>query len=228
MRRMINRGELCFAVVDVVVNQQFMHALIVSTLIFLVGWVTFALGNTTLANAQTNSKSNITTPIGRESNSGGNPSNIIISDGIASGDATDHSAIIWSKSSKNSLMNVWYDTNSKMTNPKLSPRHPIVNQSNDFTGHVKLENLRSDSVYYYQVQFSDPKNTSIASQRSAIGLFHTAPESNGNSNRSITNKSAISFVVGGDLGGQNYCKRAELSGGYPIFAVIRALSPDFF
>ena len=111
-----------------------------------------------------------------------------------------------------------------MTNRKISQQHPIVNQSTDFTGHVKLKNLRPDSVYYYQVQFSDPKNTSIVSQRSDIGVFHTAPSSNS----SNMNKSAISFVVGGDLGGQNYCRRAELSSGYPIFAVIKGLSPDFF
>ena len=151
-------------------------------------------------------------------------SNIAITHGIASGDVTNHSAIIWSKSNKYSVMNVLYDTNPNLTNPKTSQQLPIVNQSTDFTGHLKLESLKPDSVYYYQVQFSDPKNTSLVSQRSAIGMFHTAPESN----NSISNKSAISFVVAGDLGGQNYCRRAELSGGYPIFAVIEALSPDFF
>ena len=37
----------------------------------------------------------------------------------------------------------------------------------------------------------------------------------------------VSFVVGGDLGGQNYCRRAG-GEGYPIFSVMQALSPDFF
>ena len=128
MRRTTNKCELCFA--DVLKNQQFMYAVIISILIFLTH------DNTILANAQTNSKSNVTTTI---SAGNSNPGNIAITHGIASGDVTNHSAIIWSKSNKNSLMDVWYDTNPNITNPKISQQHPIVNQSTDVAGQVKLD-----------------------------------------------------------------------------------------
>ena len=39
-------------------------------------------------------------------------------------------------------------------------------------------------------------------------------------------KKHFTFVIGGDLGGQRYCKRVNL--GYPIFSIMKALSPDFF
>src|SRR5215475_36746 len=157
--RTSNRRKLCF--ISVLEDQRLMYA-VKSILIFLLVWATIALSKTTLVNAQTNSKVNII--VG--SNNGHNPA---ITHGIASGDVTNHSAIIWSKSNKNATMGVLYDTNANMTNPQISQYYALVNQSADFTGHTKLESLRPDSVYYYQVQFSDPKNTNIVSQRSAIG-----------------------------------------------------------
>lgn len=158
-----------------------------------------------------------------------NSTSPVITHGIASGDVTNHRAIIWSKSNKDALMSVSYGTNPAFKNAlsierngNSSARSGLeANKSNDFTGYLKLENLKPDTLYYYKVRFSDPNNTSIASPYSPPGTFRTAPDSN-------TSKSSISFVVGGDLGGQNYCRRAELSKGYPIFGVIKALSPDFF
>jgi phosphodiesterase/alkaline phosphatase D-like protein len=95
-----NRRKLCF--VSVLGNQRFMSVVI---LIFLLGWAAFYFSNATLSNAQTNSKANITTP-----------TNFAITHGIASDDVTNHSVTIWSRSNKNPVMNVWYDTNPIKTN----------------------------------------------------------------------------------------------------------------
>jgi phosphodiesterase/alkaline phosphatase D-like protein len=85
---------------------------------------------------------------------------------------------------------------------------------------VKRDNLKPNNQYYYQVWFSYPENKSnIVSQPSIKRLFRTAPDS-------THQKNIISFVVGGDLGVQKYCERFGLE--YPIFSVIRDLSPDFF
>ena len=76
-----------------------------------------------------------------------------------------------------------------------------------------------------------PIAPATANSSSIIGTFRTAPDhhlftsSSGGGNRSI------SFVVGGDLGGQSYCRRVGGGGvvvvvGYPIFSIMRALSPD--
>ncbi len=65
--------------------------------------------------------------------------------------------------------------------------------------------------------FSDPTNVTDVSGH-MVGKFKTTP--------SDLSDSPISFAVGGDLAGQNYCKRADI--GYPIFTVIKELNPDFF
>ena len=116
-------------------------------------------------------------------------------------------------------MNVKYDTNPNFTNPVLSNGSILVNNATAYTGQVKLDNLKPNSQYYYQVWFLNPNNKGAASESSSTGLFHTAPDT-------LHQKEAISFVVGGDIGGQNYCKRVDL--GYPMFSVMKALSPDFF
>jgi alkaline phosphatase D len=137
--------------------------------------------------------------------------------GIASGDVTDQSAIIWSRANKPAQMHVDYDTDHNFLNPR-SQISPTVNETSDFAAHVKLSNLNPDTVYHYKVWFSDPRDRSLVSN-SLVGSFKTAPENSGTS-------SPITFIVGGDLGGQEYCRRVEI--GYPLFSVMKELSPDFF
>ncbi len=158
--------------------------------------------------------------------------NLFITHGVASGDVTDHSAIIWSRSNKQAQMHVEYNTNSNFSLPSKSLTITTinVNETTDFTGHVKIDGLRPDTLYYYRVWFTteqdqDNKNNynskgSIVSDSSSsmIGTFRTAPEHS-------TSKT-VRFIIGGDLGGHRYCRRVDL--GYPIFSIMKALSPDFF
>jgi phosphodiesterase/alkaline phosphatase D-like protein len=79
--------------------------------------------------------------------------NFEITHGIASGDVTDKSAIIWSRvNDQPAQMNVEYDTNVNFTNP-LS-KTALANSSTDFTAHAKLDSLKPDTQYYYRVWFS--------------------------------------------------------------------------
>ena len=81
-----------------------------------------------------------------------NTNKLSITDGIASGDVTDHSAIIWSRANTQALMHVQYDTTLSFSHPKSTM--VSVNQTTDFAGHVKLDSLSPDTVYYYRVWFS--------------------------------------------------------------------------
>ena len=76
---------------------------------------------------------------------------IKITHNIASGDVTNHSAIIWSKSNTNSLMHVKFDTISNFTDPIISNHTQLVNNNTDYTGSLKLDNLKPNTQYYYQV-----------------------------------------------------------------------------
>ena len=157
--------------------------------------------------------------------------NLFITHGIASGDVTDHSAVIWSRANKQAQMHIQYATNSNFSSSSKSLTITTnVNETTDFTGHVNIDGLRPNTLYYYRVWFTgqgqnsknnDSSKGSIFSDTyssSLTGTFRTSPENS-------TNKT-IRFVIGGDLGGHRYCRRVDL--GYPIFSIMKALSPDFF
>jgi alkaline phosphatase D len=166
-----------------------------------------------------------------------NASKLDITDGIASGDITDHTATIWSRANTQAQMNVQYDTNLSFSYAKS--KTALVDHTTDFAGHVNLDSLSPDTLYYYRVWFSGNNNNSTNqpmttltpavaaaanSSSSIIGTFRTAP------NLLTSSSRPISFVIGGDVGGQNYCRRVDggIIVGYPIFSIMQALSPDFF
>ena len=78
--------------------------------------------------------------------------NLAINYGIASGDVTSDSAVIWSRVNGSSQMHVEYDNTSSFPHPKNQVT--TVNETTDFTGHIRLDNLNPDSPYYYRVRFS--------------------------------------------------------------------------
>jgi alkaline phosphatase D len=163
-----------------------------------------------------------------------NNTNFEITHGIASGDVTDTSAIIWSRvNNQPAQMNVEYDTNANFTNPLSKTAQ--ANSTTDFTAHAKLDGLKPDTQYYYRVWFmgadidknsyssnNDLSSTSNVSEQVEVGTFRTAPSSN-----MTTNSRAISFIWSADLGGQSYCRNAD-EGGYSIFKSMQSLNPDFF
>jgi alkaline phosphatase D len=164
-----------------------------------------------------------------------NDTNFEISHGIASGDVTDKSAIIWSRvNNQPAQMNIEYDTNANFTNPLSKTAQ--ANSTTDFTAHAKLDGLKPDTQYYYRVWFtgSDINNnntnsnnnlsaTSSIAEQVEVGTFRTAPSFNMTTNSS----SPISFIWSGDLGGQSYCRNAD-EGGYSIFKSMQSLNPNFF
>ena len=137
--------------------------------------------------------------------------------GIASGDVTKNSSIIWSKSNIDSVMNIKYDNIEDFSSNNLQTRSLQVNESSDFTGHIKLNNLLSDTVYYYQIWFSDPNDSSIIS-KTLTGKFKTAPDEK--------ERNDIHFIMAGDLGGLTLCRQEDI--GYQIFSSMNTISPDFF
>jgi hypothetical protein len=82
-----------------------------------------------------------------------NTTDFEITHGIASGDVTNQSAIIWSRvNDQSAQMNVEYDTNPNFTNPLRKSAQ--ANSTTDFTAHAKLDGLKPDTQYYYRVWFS--------------------------------------------------------------------------
>ena len=136
--------------------------------------------------------------------------------GISSGDVTNESSVIWARANQEAVMHVQYDNSFDFLND-TQYQILLVNQSTDYAGHIKLTDLKPNAIYNYRVWFSDPNNSSLVSG-SIIGKFKTAHD--------ILDKSNVSFVIAGDLGGSKLCRHSGL--GYPIFTTIQTLSPDFF
>ena len=155
-----------------------------------------------------------------------NSDSLVINQGVASGDVTDDSAVVWSRSNREAQMHVEYDTNSNFSQPRSTDATTLGNQTTDYTSHVKLEGLSPDTLYYYRVWFSTPplsqanKTTSLASDILA-GSFRTSPSA------SLPSNKPISFIFAADLGGQKHCRQVD-KGGYYIFEKMKELSPDFF
>jgi alkaline phosphatase D len=137
-----------------------------------------------------------------------------IDQGIASGDVTNDSAVIWSRSNSDSIMNVQYNRLPHFNDSSLINVYKTkVDSSTNYTGHIKLTNLKPNTTYYYKTWFSDV-NDAVKSNN-FTGKFKTAP------NKDMVLKE-INFVIGGDLAGSStnatLCRQFGI--GYPIFSVM--------
>jgi alkaline phosphatase D len=148
-----------------------------------------------------------------------------ITHGVASGDVTNQSATIWSRSNSQSTMNVEYDTGENFANG-MYKEGSVANSSTDFTAKANLVGLMPDTSYSYRVWFSDTANSNDTSD-TVYGKFVTAPIQNGDSNNNNNTTEEIRFLWGADLWGQSYC-RNEIDNGYKIFESIQSLNPHFF
>lgn len=147
---------------------------------------------------------------------------VVITHGITSGDVTNESAVIWSHANQQAQINVEYDNNSKFTNPMNTSA--ISSETTDFTALALIEGLKPNTAYNYRVWFTGDdtataNDNAIIPNTVEIGTFKTAPNFN--------DSRPISFIWGGDLGGQSYCRNAD-SGGYSIFRSMQSLNSDFF
>jgi alkaline phosphatase D len=140
---------------------------------------------------------------------------LAITQGIASGDVTDHTAIIWSRVSQPSMMHVEYSNNSLFSN--FNSKTKWVDNTTDLTGKIKLDNLVGGTKYFYRVWFSNIDNRTKSFPM--VGTFRTAPNS-------TTFGNSINFIVGADIGGQKFCR--DIKKGYAIFEKMSRLSPDFY
>ena len=92
-----------------------------------------------------------------------------ITAGIASGDITDHSAVIWSRVNQPSIMHVEYSNNPLFSNYNSSIKW--TDNATDFTGNILIDNLTDGTKYFYRVWFSTTDNH--INSTSMNGIFKT-------------------------------------------------------
>ena len=135
--------------------------------------------------------------------------------GVASGDITGNSAVIWSRCDRSSRMIVEYDTADSFRNVQRIIG-PAALETSDYTARINLIDLPADRQIFYRVSFQNLADPNIYSAP-VTGSFRTPPNS----------KRDIFFAWSGDTAGQGWGINSEW-GGMKIYETIRQLKPDFF
>lgn len=138
--------------------------------------------------------------------------------GIARGDVTSHSVVIWSRANHEVYLHVAYDRSPDFS--QLKTAWPIfVTHESDYTGQVMLTGLQPSTHYYYRVWLTaEPAGNPLEQSTMTQGSFQTAPDDE--------SFEPVAFVFGGDLGGQGLCRQKQPA--YAIFTSMVSLKPDFF
>ncbi len=136
-------------------------------------------------------------------------------DGIASGDVTDDSAIIWSRTDRPARMIVEWSASDRFTDARRVVG-PVATPETDFATKLRLRGLPHGQRIFYRVRFEGPGGPGDVGHPVA-GELLTAPR----------NPQDVFFAWSGDTCGQGY-GISEEHGGLLTYESIRRLRPDFF
>jgi alkaline phosphatase D len=159
------------------------------------------------------------------------PSHAVVSHGVAVGDVTPTSAVVWFRTIGPAMVRVEWSESPQGLSKAAQPRRQILTDGGvqslqvttmeeyDFTATVVMQPLRSATEYRYRiVAASEVTGGEGAGDTSAAsGRFHTAPEP--------TQAVDVSILWSADLGGQQHCRRGEA--GYPILDQMAKVQADF-
>jgi alkaline phosphatase D len=139
----------------------------------------------------------------------------IITHGLQSGDVTMNDAVLWARADRPSQMMVEVATTESFANARVLPPVTALPEG-DCTAKFLVEDLPAGQDIFYRVRFRDLADVNVLSEP-MIGRFRTAP----------ANSRDLSFVWGGDVGGQGWGINAE-DGGMKTYAAMKKHNPDFF
>jgi alkaline phosphatase D len=139
--------------------------------------------------------------------------------GVQSGDVTDSTAIVWSKSDRLARMLVEWDTEPTFRNPRRVAG-PVATGDTDFCVRADLEQLPPGTRVHYRVVFEPPDEPRARSEPAA-GSFVTAPAVRADV------RADVLVAWSGDTAGQGWGINLEW-GGMKIYESMRRLRPDVF
>jgi alkaline phosphatase D len=139
----------------------------------------------------------------------------VIPCGVASGDITASSGVVWSRCDRPAKMFIEFATTESFRDARQARGAAALGES-DFTAKVELTDLPPGQTIFYRVSFQDLAEPKAWSEP-ATGSFRTAPRGPGN----------VFFAWSGDTAGQGFGINREW-GGMKIFETIRRLNPQFF
>jgi alkaline phosphatase D len=138
-----------------------------------------------------------------------------IANGLASGDVSAGSAVVWARADRPARMRVECSTfESFKTIIRSASSEALLER--DFTSKVLLEGLPPGQDIFYRLRFEDLAVSGISGE-TQVGHFRTAP----------TEQGSISFVWSGDTAGQGWGIDAS-RGGMRTYKTMLENRPDFF
>jgi alkaline phosphatase D len=146
----------------------------------------------------------------------GNRGRPVVSSGVASGDVTADSAIVWSATDRGARMIVDWDTADSFKSATRVIGPDAVSRTG-FTAKMDLRNLPADTRIFYRVTFENLDD--FSQSEPVVGSFKTAP-----ARESVRD---VCFAWSGDTAGQGWGIDPS-RGGMPIYRAIADLAPDFF
>ncbi|MFZ3015154.1 MAG: alkaline phosphatase D family protein [Nitrospira sp.] len=152
-----------------------------------------------------------------------------LAQGVAVGDVSSHSALLWLRTDGPASVQIEWATVSgwerasklaMVVAPVLRTVSITTTSETDYTLTIPLEGLSPATRYRYHVLVGSVDQTTrqLPASLVARGEFTTLPDEK--------TSAAVTFAWSGDLGGQKRCRQG--AGGYPIFDIIRRQHPDFF
>lgn len=134
--------------------------------------------------------------------------------GVASGDVTADSAILWSATDLPARMQVEWSTDASFSKTARVIGPDAVSR-NGFTARLDLTGLPSDTLIHYRVRFENLDDFSLSDFET--GSFRTAP----------TQPRDLTFGFSGDTAGQGW-GIDPARGGMPIYSAMAGARLDFF
>jgi len=135
--------------------------------------------------------------------------------GVASGDVTMNSAVVWSRSDRPARLMVEYATSDKFRDARVV-RGPAALAEGDFTAKLRLVHLPPGERIFYRVRFLDLSDLKTVSPP-VMGSFRTP----------AAEPRDVKFAWSGDTAGQGFGINPDW-GGMKIYEAIRREQPDFF
>jgi alkaline phosphatase D len=149
-----------------------------------------------------------------------------VSHGIATGDVSSDSALVWFRTDGPAQVEVRFTTvndwerfvlGGAQQQSSMKTEQFFTKEEQDFTLTVPLKGLSPATRYRYEVRTIQPTQPPGSTTGTTQGEFMTAPSSN----ESVP----TTFLWSADLGGQHRCRDEQT--GYPIFDILRGQKPDF-
>jgi len=132
--------------------------------------------------------------------------------GIASGDVTPHSAVLWSRTDRRARLVVELTSHGRFDGA-IRLRGPATGPGADFTAQLPLRGLRPGQRYDYRIGFEDERGRI---GQTADGFFRTPGFGR-----------PVSFVWTGDTAGQGWGINPD-RGGMTAYRTMHRTEPDFF